>query len=309
MSRRFSLPALSPRALIASVAVLGLAFMSAVLIPGFELATELANTTAALKFVGDQQRYPEIIRNSLETIRDRLSARGYVESALGELRDAVQKLDQAQQRMQHAHGGSWLESSSDTAALTGPGIARHVRALGESWREERETLAPILGFSGLPYKDDEVAGTALNDAGKALQRDTGAAARSARHLLPNIEAELGMITAELQAANARSALQLRIVMLAGLTVAVALLALVVVLLGARRRQADHLRAAQQQTDDILRTVKDGLFLLDEQMRIGPTYSAALEGLFHRRDFAGLAFEELLRDIVNEKTLATAHKFV
>lgn len=300
---------LTPRTLVASVAVLGLAFTAAVLIPGFELATELANTTAALKFVGDQQRYPEVIRNSLETVRDRLSSRGYVESSLAELREAVRKLDAALDLMAHAHEGGWLDTSSDTAALARASTARHVAALAESWREERVTLEPVLVFTGLPYKDDEIAGTALNESGRGLQRDANTAARSARRLLPNIETELGMISAELQATNARSALQLRIVMLAGLSVAAVLLVVVGVLLSGRRQQAHSLREARRQTEDILRTVKDGLFLLDENLMIGPTYSKALEGLFQRNDFAGLSFDDLLREIVTEKTLATARKFV
>ena len=61
--------------------------------------------------------------------------------------------------------------------------------------------------------------------------------------------------------------------------------------------------------DILRTVKDGLFLLDENLVIGTAYSSALENLFQRKDFAGLEFEALLKGIVSEKTLATALKFV
>src|SRR6185437_10084785 len=66
---------------------------------------------------------------------------------------------------------------------------------------------------------------------------------------------------------------------------------------------------RQQTADILRTVKDGLFLLDEHLTIGASYSSALESLFQRRDFAGLPFESLLKGIVSEKTLSTALKFV
>jgi len=61
--------------------------------------------------------------------------------------------------------------------------------------------------------------------------------------------------------------------------------------------------------DILRTVKDGLFLLDQRLVIGAAYSGALESLFQRKDFAGLAFESLLKSIVSERTLATALKFV
>ena len=85
--------------------------------------------------------------------------------------------------------------------------------------------------------------------------------------------------------------------------------LVTVLLSARQRQESSLRLARQQTADILRTVKDGLFLLDQNLVIGSAYSGALETLFQRKDFAGLAFESLLKNIVSEKTLTTALKFV
>jgi two-component system chemotaxis sensor kinase CheA len=92
-------------------------------------------------------------------------------------------------------------------------------------------------------------------------------------------------------------------------IAVAMVVLVTVLLGARQRQESSLRQARQQTADILRTVKDGLFLLDANLVIGAAYSGALETLFQRKDFSGLAFENLLKNIVSERTLATALKFV
>ena len=98
-------------------------------------------------------------------------------------------------------------------------------------------------------------------------------------------------------------------MLSGLVIALALVVLVSVMLGARQRQESSLRLARQQTIDILRTVKDGLFLLDQHLIIGSAYSGAMETLFQRKDFAGVAFENLLKNIVSEKTLATALKFV
>src|SRR5208282_2927541 len=95
----------------------------------------------------------------------------------------------------------------------------------------------------------------------------------------------------------------------GLVIAVGLIILVTVLLSARQRQEGSLRQARQQTTDILRTVKDGLFLLDRQLVIGAAYSAAMETLFQRKDFAGLPFESLLKNIVSERTMTTALKFV
>jgi signal transduction histidine kinase len=98
-------------------------------------------------------------------------------------------------------------------------------------------------------------------------------------------------------------------MLAALVVTLALAAALASFAVARRRQATLLADAQQQTDDILRTVKDGLFLLDAQHRIGAAHSASLTRLFKRDGLAGTTFEGLLRPLVPEKTLSTAMKFV
>jgi HPt (histidine-containing phosphotransfer) domain-containing protein len=291
------------------VALLGIGFVAAVLIPGFELATELANTTGALKLVGEQRRNPDLMRASLDLVRDRLDTRGYIDPPLEQMRAAVKSFEETQGRMERAQPGGWFESSNDMAAFAQPGVSSRTAALRELWKMERQSLEPLIGFSGVPYRDDEASGTALNENGRALMRDASAAVRAARRHLPAIDGELAAIGSQLQSQNAHSALQLRIVMLAGLLIAMVLVLVVTILLNARGRQSNSLREARQQTEDILRTVKDGLFLLDRNLVIGSTYSTALEKLFQRKDFAGLKFEDLLRDIVSEKTLMTAQKFV
>ncbi len=70
---------------------LGLGFVATVLVPGLKLSGELVNTSAALKWVADQQRYPTIIRTSLETMRDRLTNRGYLQESADQLADAIQE--------------------------------------------------------------------------------------------------------------------------------------------------------------------------------------------------------------------------
>jgi PAS domain-containing protein len=97
-------------------------------------------------------------------------------------------------------------------------------------------------------------------------------------------------------------------MLMDLSIA-ALLVLLIVLLISRSKQEAKLREARQQTADILCTVKEGVFLLDQHLTIGTAHSSALEALFRRKDLAGLGFEDLLKGIVSGRTLATALTFV
>jgi two-component system chemotaxis sensor kinase CheA len=78
---------------------------------------------------------------------------------------------------------------------------------------------------------------------------------------------------------------------------------------ARGKQAAAATAARQQTEDILRTVREGLFLLDADLKIGEIHSDATAQLFQRESVAGITFEDLLRSLVSAKTLAIATKFV
>ena len=302
-------PRLTAGGLVVLVVILAFAFVAGVLIPGLELAGELADSTVALKFVGQQQRNPALIHASLDSMHDRLTNRGYIQESLDQLRDAAGKLDAGLHEMNAPRAANWFALSGDTSAKGEPIAGKHAAALRELWSKEQESLDPILKFKGVPYQDNESTGTALNESGKQLERDVAASSRVSKRVIPLIDSELNAIVTDLQTGNARSATELRFVMLTGLLIAIVLAALVSILMLARQRQDASLREARQQTTDILRTVKDGLFLLDEHLVIGASYSSALESLFQRSDFAGLPFEKLLKDIVSEKTLSTALKFV
>jgi two-component system chemotaxis sensor kinase CheA len=299
---------LSPNRLMVLVVLLGVSFVAVVLLPGLKLAGDLVNSSAALKWVADQQRYPMVIRASLETMRDRLTNRGYLQESVDQLTDATKKFGDAVQIMTTPRPGGWL--GIGLPGSVGDSIAAgRAGALRDAWGRELGAVQPVLAFNGVPYVDSESQGTVLNATGRQLEHDLTTAIRISRHSLPELESELSNVGAELQAGSARAARQLQVVMLMGLLIAAGLVLLIVALLNARSKQEATLREARQQTADILRTVKDGLFLIDENLVIGTAYSGALEMMFQRKDLAGLGFEDLLKDIVSEKTLTTALKFV
>ena len=311
-------PLLTPAGLLVLVVVLGVAFVATVLIPGLELAGEVAESSTALKLLGEQQRHPTMIRASLETVHDRLGTRGYVQESLDDLRASTTKLDAALHEMTAPKSPGWFSLTGDKHSLADTGATattrasmagKHAALLLDSWAKELVVLNPVLAYHGVPYQDNESTGTNLNEGGRELELRVNAALRTSRHVLPVLDNEFTAIATELQSTNLRSATQLRFVMMSGLVIAIGLVLLVTVLLSARQRQESSLRQARQQTTDILRTVKDGLFLLDSKLAIGSAYSGALETLFQRKDFAGLPFEDLLRHIVPERTLTTAVKFV
>src|SRR6202789_1407867 len=242
------LPRLSSSGLMVLVIILAFSFVAVVLIPGLELASELADTSIALKFAGQQQRNPALIRASLESMHDRLTNRGYIQESLDQLRDASAKADAGLREMNAPRTASWF------ALLTGakgePISGKHAAPLHDLWNTEQEALQPLLKFTGVPYQDNETTGTVLNDAGRQLERDVTAALRVGRHAIPQLDAELAAIVTDLQGRNARSATELRWVMLPGLLIAIVLGVLVALLMRARGGQEASLRDARQQTADI-----------------------------------------------------------
>src|ERR1700733_14293335 len=104
----------TPIALMVIVIILGFAFLAIVLIPGLELAGEVADSSTALKLLGEQQRHPTLIRASLEAVHDRLGTHGYVQESLDELRASSARLDAALHEMTVPRPVSWFALTADT---------------------------------------------------------------------------------------------------------------------------------------------------------------------------------------------------
>src|SRR5271170_5290535 len=104
----------STRGLVVLVVILAMSFVAIVLIPGLELASELADSTVALKFVGQQQRNPALIHASLDSMHDRLTNRGYIQESLDQLREASTKLEAGLREMNAPRPASWFAMAGDT---------------------------------------------------------------------------------------------------------------------------------------------------------------------------------------------------
>ena len=179
----------TPAALLVIVVILGMSFVAVVLVPGLELASEVADSSTALKLMGDEQRQPTIIRAALESAHDRLDARGYVQESLDELRAASNQLDTALREMTKSRPASWVSLTADTGAVGAPIAGKHSAMLLDTWAREQVVLKPLLEFRGVPYQDNESTGTNFNESGRQLERDVSAALRTSHHTLPLLDSE------------------------------------------------------------------------------------------------------------------------
>ncbi|HKD55611.1 MAG TPA: hypothetical protein VKB72_15455, partial [Steroidobacteraceae bacterium] len=273
--------------------VLMLVTMGTVLLFGFRIATHMRSNITALQSASALQAYPEEIARQINTLRDRLEVRAYSGQALADLQATVKRFDQ-QLRQLNAAGD-----------IDSPQLGRALLL----WHQYAPVLDPVVAFNGQPYVDSDTAGSSLSREGREHYAAVKRAQLFAGDNAKALQAQLATLATSLQRDSSDAAARLRGLLFAGVIAALAMAAVAGYLQRMRARQERMAREAQEQTRDILRTVREGFFLLDANYRIGSVWSEALTRMFSRSDFAGLSFEELLRDLVPATTLATATKYI
>jgi signal transduction histidine kinase len=267
--------------------------MGAVLLFGFRLASRMRTSIIELQSASTLQAYPEEISQQLNALRDRLEVRAYSGQALSELQGTVRRFD-TQLRA--------LESVADTDT---PQLGR----LRQLWHQYQPVLEPVVIFSGQPYVDSDTAGSSLSRDGRQHYAEVKRAQLFASENAHPLQAQLASLAAALQHDASGAATALRALLLVGVLAALILAVAAGYLQLTRARSERTAREAQEQTRYILKSVREGFFLLDADHRIGSVWSDALTQMFSRNDFAGLPFEDLLRDLVPAATLATATKYI
>ena len=280
-------------ATMAGFLVLLVAFIGTVLVPGYRLAHDLSANSAALKLVSEQRGQPEVMMRLLAALRDQLRGGAYIGQSLKDLSATVRDYDAA------------LTQLGESTTQRAPELAQ-ARQL---WSAYNAQVAPIAGFAGIPYSDSDTTGTRINAAGRELLQDARNALTFGRETAPQLTRRMASIGTRLERDVADGAAMLRKLMIIGVAFASALVALLLYVQLLKSRHERVAREAQSQTRDILGTVKEGLFLIDSDFRIGKAHSTALGALMRRDSFDGMTFEELLRGLVPEKTLDTATKYV
>jgi two-component system chemotaxis sensor kinase CheA len=267
--------------------------MGGVLIAGFRLATQMQGDITAMQMASGLQTYPNTVAAQLTSLRDRLEARAYSGQALADLRSTVERLNRDMKRLSTSeYGGS---PQLDQAMVL--------------WHQYEPVVDPVVSFTAQPYSDTDDAGGTFSKAGRAHYADVKTAQVFARENAKRLQSLMNGVSTGLQQRASAEAGRLRLLLSAGVLAALVLAAAAAWLQLTRGKSQREALEAQEQTRDILKTVREGFFLLDADYRIGSVWSDALSKMFGRQHFAGLAFDDLLREMVPAATLATANKYI
>ena len=118
------------------------------------------------------------------------------------------------------------------------------------------------------------------------------------------------LTSNLESLATEKANRLRTIQTTGILLALGNFFLILFHFLRQLREKDAaIEQAKQETDEILGTVNEGLFLLDENYQIGSQYSLQLESLLGEESLATKDFMQLLREKVPENIVAMTKDYL
>jgi two-component system chemotaxis sensor kinase CheA len=297
-----------------------LVFIAIILAVNHGKAGQFADNVAAVKFLAEQQGQPRAVYEAGMDLTTRLKNGQKIEETLEALRKAAKSYDNALSGLQ---SGMITDSTGDVIVLSSltQDAAKSVVAEGsKAWGAYKAKLEPVLRFSGSPYSAEPAAAAKntsvenslvqLSPRGRRLQaalQDLNKHGESAHAGLGQVMAKLA---AQVEAESGTQAGTLRTIQVGGIIAAILLLGAIFFYFARNlRKEEDVSNRKRKETADILRTVNEGLFLLDKDLKLGSERSMALNNIFRREDFVGITFDQMLKEIVPEKTLKTAMDYV
>lgn len=280
------------RNIVISIALF-LLFDLGVLVLNFVISSEISGDALNVNLAGRQRMLSQRIAKTSLQIEDRLAAGRPAADPLKELAASARTFDRTLDAF--AKGGPTLSGAGTEIsidAIDDPDSQRLIREALGVWKPLFAALS-ALGSAAAPTPD-QAARVARDVESKNL-------------VLLKLMNDL---TTQVEITAAAKATKLRMVQITGISLAT--LNFVVILfhfIGHLRRTDRALERARGETDDILRTTQEGLFLMDRDFVIGTQHSRVLTRILGVESVSDRSFVDLLRPMVTDKTLDTAREYL
>lgn len=300
-----------------------LVFVAAILAANHTKIGRIAENATAVARLAQLQAAPQSIFDHGAAVASALQAGRPIDDAIEALRKQAASYDHALLGLKDAAVSDGDGKATVLPALMSPEARQPLSAADTLWAAYKAKLEPILRFSGSPYSTEPVAAepaaaesaTGASSArysprGRRLQQAVAELQTFGASSHPQLSQTAGALAALVAKDSQDQARVLRLIQVGGLIAAVLLLgALFLYFTRSLRKEEQVVGRARKETADILRTVNEGLFLLDKDMKLGSERSLALNNIFRRDDFDNLTFDALLQQLVPDKTLKVAMDYV
>ncbi|BDT67215.1 hypothetical protein os1_13860 [Comamonadaceae bacterium OS-1] len=269
-----------------------LLFDLGVLVLNFATSYQISEDAHSINLAGRQRMLSQRSAKALLAVE---AARKQGQTAayeLAELRDAVSLFDATLQGFQH---GAIVPSGSGQPVYLKPAEgAAALQALQQAqalWTPFQHAMAAVLN-------------------GLASDADLHAASAYAQAHNLELLGLMNRLTTALEATASQRATTLRQVQTAGIVLALLNFGFILFKFLRRLRQLDTgIEAVTRENREILASVREGLFLITPDFRLGSQVSQSAQVLFGRPLLPGAGFFELLAGMVDSKALHDAQDYV
>jgi two-component system chemotaxis sensor kinase CheA len=284
-----------------AVAVLFASVLTLLLVLGMRSASELRSLSTALQMASELSARPQLMRSELTLIQHGLETQTYVGQSLRNLAAMRESSDQSYALLQNNLKLAGLDA--DTS------ISTPLDTVLQRWQglDRRLTVLATIRDTGL--YTDTASGSELSPTGRELKTAVDDLLVHESDNMQSISSNLAQLGLALRTAVGDSARGLRSLLLGGTAIAALLLGLMLYFAWRARQSAAAASDAQRQVANILGTVREGLFLIGRDLKLGGTCSDSLTELLRIAAPAGQSFEAVLSCLVDEKTSRAALKFL
>lgn len=283
------------RGILISVALFILLDAS-VMILNFYVSFEISEDAIGINLAGRQRMLTQRIAKSLYVIDSETSDTKEFSDAILELNTSKKLFDET--LLAFTNGGETHNANKELIIL--PQV------------KSAESQATLKQASGLwiPYKlsidkllkDIEGKQDYIDSLASAL----GQAKQNNVVLL----GQMNDLTLNLESLASSKASRLRVIQTVGISLAILNFLFIMLHFIRQLRDSDAvLEQARKETTEILQTVNEGLFLVDENLTIGNQYSKHLLEILGVKEIAGQNFQSLLENMISEKDAETARGFI
>jgi two-component system chemotaxis sensor kinase CheA len=268
---------------------------------GLKRAAELQSASAALQLASELSTRPDYIHSELTLVQRGLESQTWIGEPVRAVEQSARISAEALRDLQTNVAAAGLQSD--------PRVMQPLAAALKGWTPLARKLPQVTGATLTGLYADSSTGSQLSPAGRELKTAVDALLEHEAAGTAAIGTAFGQVAAELRRDVVESGRSQRTTLLSGTALAGVLLVMMLYFALRARGAAAAAATAQRQVNDIFGTVREGLFLVDRDLRIGAAHSDSLQSLLRTPAPAGALLEDLLRPLVDEKTLQAATRFL
>lgn len=255
----------------------------------FFASLQLERDASRINTAGDLRMLTQQITKSLLTLQAEKKAEAPIQTSMAQLTQGTSAFVQGLEALKSAMN---QDAEFTVFGLNPEDLRSNVRKLEREWLPLKESIDPVIASPDPTLEDTEIAAT------KAV-------ARNIRLMALGDDLATGV-----EAAARTKTERMRQIQVAAIVLALINFVYIVFKFLRRLNASDRVaEAARQETDDILKTVSEGLLLVRADGSVGTQLSASVHKLFMREIRPGEDFRQLLRSVLTPERAEEAQSYL